>query len=61
MKVVSQQRSLQMGWCINCHREAKVDVANNKYYEELHKNLKAEGKSITVAQNGGLECAKCHY
>ncbi len=61
MKVVSQQRSLQMGWCINCHREAKVDVASNKYYEELHKNLKAEGKSITVAQNGGLECAKCHY
>jgi mono/diheme cytochrome c family protein len=62
MKVVSQQRSLQMGWCINCHREAKVDVANNDYYEKLHANLKAEGKSFaTVAQNGGLECGKCHY
>lgn len=62
MKVVSQQRSLQMGWCINCHREAKVDVASNDYYEELHKDLKKSGKtSITVAQNGGIECSKCHY
>jgi mono/diheme cytochrome c family protein len=62
MKVVSQQKSLQMGWCINCHREANVDVANNDYYEKLHANLKAEGQtSVTVAQNGGLECGKCHY
>lgn len=62
MKVVSQQRTLQMGWCINCHREAKVDVANNDYYEELHKNMKKDGKPfVTVAQNGGLECGKCHY
>lgn len=62
MKVVSQQKSLQMGWCINCHREAKVDVANNDYYEKLHKDLKANNKDfITVAQNGGLECSKCHY
>jgi len=62
MQVVSQQRSLQMGWCINCHREAKVDVANNDYYLKLHAELKKEGKaSITVAQNGGTECGKCHY
>jgi mono/diheme cytochrome c family protein len=62
MKVVSQQKSLQMGWCINCHREANVDAANNDYYEKLHANLKIEGQtSITVAQNGGLECGKCHY
>lgn len=62
MKVVSQHSSLQMGWCINCHREAKVDVANNDYYEKLHEQLKAEGKSYaTVQQIGGLECGKCHY
>ncbi len=62
MAVVSQQRSLQMGWCINCHRNAKVDVANNDYYEKLHAGLKIDGKEfITVAQNGGLECGKCHY
>lgn len=62
MKVVSQQASLQMGWCINCHREAKVDVANNDYYQKLHDDLKAQGKSFaTVANVGGLECGKCHY
>lgn len=62
MKVVSQQASLQMGWCINCHREAKVDVANNDYYQKLHDDLKAQGKSYaTVANVGGLECGKCHY
>lgn len=62
MAVVAQNSSLQMGWCINCHREAKVDVANNDYYEKLHADLKAEGKSYaTVANVGGLECGKCHY
>ena len=62
MKVVSQQSSLQMGWCINCHREAKVDVANNDYYQKLHDDLKAQGKSYaTVANVGGIECVKCHY
>jgi hypothetical protein len=39
-----------------------VDVANNKYYEDVHKRLKLEGKTLyTVADNGGLECGKCHY
>lgn len=62
MKVVYQQASLQMGWCINCHREAKVDIENNNYYEKLHADLKAEGKSYaTVSNVGGLECGKCHY
>lgn len=62
MKVVYQQSTLQMGWCINCHREAKVDVEHNDYYEQLHSKLKAEGKSYaTVANIGGLECGKCHY
>ncbi len=62
MKKVEQHTSLQMGWCINCHREAKVDVANNDYYEKLHNELKGMGrKEYTVAMNGGLECAKCHY
>lgn len=62
MDKVSQHSSLQMGWCVNCHREAKVDVANNGYYEQLHKDLEKRGKrSISVAHNGGLECGKCHY
>lgn len=62
MAKVKQHSSLQMGWCVNCHRQAKVDVENNDYYEEVHANLKAHGKkSVTVAKNGGLECGKCHY
>lgn len=62
MKKVAQHTSLQMGWCINCHREAKVDVANNDYYEKIHEELKGMGrKEYTVAMNGGLECSKCHY
>jgi mono/diheme cytochrome c family protein len=62
MKVVSQQATLQMGWCIDCHNKSKVDVANNEYYTKLHSQLKAERRPFaTVANNGGLECGKCHY
>jgi len=62
MDKVYQFANLQMRWCINCHREKSVDVGNNKYYEDLHKRLKKEGKTYyTVADNGGLECGKCHY
>jgi cytochrome c551/c552 len=62
MAVVYQRNSLQMGWCINCHRESNVDVASNPYYEKLHARMKSEKKSeIKVAENGGLECSKCHY
>lgn len=62
MDKVYQYSTLQMGWCIDCHRERGIDSENNEYYEEVHKNMKAEGKDyITVAENGGLECSKCHY
>lgn len=71
MDVVSQQSDLSMGWCINCHRETKVDFFNkadstgNKYYsiyEKFHNDMKS-GKmdSVTVKDIGGLECQKCHY
>ena len=62
MEKVYQFSTLQMGWCIDCHRERGIDSENNDYYEEAHKNMLAEGKDyITVAENGGLECSKCHY
>ncbi|HYG14808.1 MAG TPA: c-type cytochrome [Bacteroidia bacterium] len=62
MHKVEQFASLQMGWCVNCHRQSDVDVANNGYYEELHKKLQGMGrKAISVEKNGGLECGKCHY
>jgi hypothetical protein len=70
MDVVKQQSELSMGWCINCHRETKVDFntkdgQGNKFYsiyEKFHNDLKS-GKmdSVTVKDIGGLECQKCHY
>lgn len=71
MDEVKQVAELSMGWCINCHRESKVDFYNpddstgNKYYsiyEKFHNDLKS-GKldSVTVERVGGTECQKCHY
>ncbi|MBI1305344.1 MAG: hypothetical protein GC181_01880 [Bacteroidetes bacterium] len=70
MEKVYQFSTLQMGWCINCHRQRGIDVneddngkyIGNKYYEQVHEEMKKKGEHyVTVAQNGGLECAKCHY
>jgi cytochrome c551/c552 len=70
MDEVKQFAELSMGWCINCHRETKVnfnysDSTGNKFYsiyEKFHNDIKS-GKmdSITVKDIGGLECQKCHY
>jgi cytochrome c2 len=71
MPEVYQFAELSMGWCINCHRESKVDFYNkedgtgNKYYsiyEKFHKDLKDHKMdSVTVEKMGGTECQKCHY
>jgi hypothetical protein len=70
MDEVKQASELSMGWCINCHRQTKVDfnydsTKGNKFYsiyEKFHNDFKA-GKmdSITVKDIGGIECQKCHY
>lgn len=70
MAEVKQFADLSMGWCINCHRETKVDfnvdsTTGNKFYsiyEKFHQDMKA-GKmdSVTVEHIGGTECQKCHY
>ena len=62
MEVVEQYSPLTMGWCINCHRETKVDT-DNPYYHDLNENWvdKYHGEDITVDKIGGLECGKCHY
>lgn len=70
MDEVKQVADLSMGWCINCHRQTKVnfnytDSTGNKFYsiyEKFHNDIKA-GKmdSVTVKDIGGLECQKCHY
>lgn len=70
MDEVKQVSELSMGWCINCHRETKVDFnykdsTGNKFYsiyEKFHNDIRS-GKmdSVTVNDIGGLECQKCHY
>ncbi|HMK24917.1 MAG TPA: c-type cytochrome [Chitinophagaceae bacterium] len=70
MDEVKQVSELSMGWCINCHRQTKInfnytDSTGNKFYsiyEKFHNDIKS-GKmdSVTVKDIGGLECQKCHY
>jgi mono/diheme cytochrome c family protein len=68
MGEVKQFSDLSMGWCINCHRETKVQFKDNGFYsiyEKYHAELKNgkldSTKGITVEKIGGTECQKCHY
>ena len=71
MDEVKQFSELSMGWCVNCHRETKVDfgdstgAAGNKFYsiyEKYHNEIKSKKRdSVTVSDIGGIECQKCHY
>ncbi len=62
MTVAKQYSPLTMNWCITCHRETKVKMAGNGYYDDLHKSLLSKGDTVmTVESIGGLECARCHY
>jgi mono/diheme cytochrome c family protein len=64
MDVVRQYSLLTMGWCIDCHRKTDINTKGNAYYDnlvELHKNSKGKDFNMKVEDNGGLECAKCHY
>jgi NAD-dependent SIR2 family protein deacetylase len=65
MDIMRQHSDLSMGWCINCHRETKVNFKDNAYYDNyknLHDQLKS-GKLDTVrAVNiGANDCMRCHY
>jgi len=71
MNEVKQFADLSMGWCVNCHRESKVnfvDSAGTKgnqfysIYEKYHDEIKSGLRdSVTVSDIGGIECQKCHY
>jgi hypothetical protein len=71
MDEVKQFADLSMGWCINCHRETKVNFVDSsgtkgnqfysiyeKYHDEIKRGLR---DSVTVNDIGGTECQKCHY
>ena len=65
--------TLTMGWCIECHNKANIDLKSSDYYVEMHKRFEssATGKrtlkeimedgEVTVKEMGGWECGKCHY
>ena len=68
MGEVKQQNDLSMGWCVNCHRQTKVQFKDNGFYsiyEKFHADIKSgkidSTKGITVEKIGGTECQKCHY
>ncbi len=68
MDEVKQFADLSMGWCINCHRETKVQFKDNGFYsiyEKYHEDLKSgkidSARGVTVEKIGGTECQKCHY
>jgi hypothetical protein len=65
MDRIIQVKDLSMGWCVNCHRDTRVQFSENSFYrqyKELH-NKFTGGKidSVTVADIGGIDCMKCHY
>lgn len=66
MDEVYQFNTLAMGWCVNCHRDTKVEqFASNAYYEmftEYHEQMKSGELEVVTAQKlGAVECQKCHY
>ncbi len=70
MDEVKQFSELSMAWCVNCHRQTKVDFnysdsTGNKFYsiyEKFHNDIKNHKMdSVTVMDIGGIECQKCHY
>ena len=63
MDEMYQYSPLTMGWCIDCHKETKVDLKGNEYYKKIHEELakKFNVEQVTIAQLGGKECGKCHY
>ena len=63
MKEVYQYSPLTMKWCIQCHRRTNVNLKGNAYYTnmiQVHDLIK-QGKKVTAAAMGGIECGKCHY
>ncbi len=65
MHVVKQVSDLSMGWCLDCHRDTKVDFIENDYYsifEAFHADLAKGVKDSILAVNvGANDCSKCHY
>jgi mono/diheme cytochrome c family protein len=63
MAEIYQYSPLTMKWCINCHKDTKLEVKDNAFYTKIiaaHEKIK-KGEKLTPAALGGIECGKCHY
>lgn len=65
MNEIVQVSDLSMGWCLNCHKNRKVNFLGNKFYSDYkvlaEKVRNGTLDSVTVDLIGGRECMKCHY
>ncbi len=63
MDEVYQFSSLSMGWCINCHRESKVDFnkdgSGNKYYNSIYEKFYNQ-MADSVLDDKGKKMANPH-
>ncbi len=63
MEKVRQVATLEMKWCINCHKSTDIRFDNPYYratFRDKYEEIKAHRK-FKVADLGGLDCARCHY
>ncbi len=66
MDQVKQFATLSMGWCLDCHRNHKVQFNKGEYYKENYKDyheqlLNGDIQEVTVEMIGGTECQQCHF
>jgi mono/diheme cytochrome c family protein len=57
MGEVYQFSSLSMGWCVNCHRESKVDFSKdggNKYYNGIYEQFYKQMADSVKDKNGKM-------
>jgi cytochrome c553 len=58
MDEVAQFSSLSMGWCINCHRESKIDInkegTGNKYYNSIFEKFYTQMSDSVAGKDGKM-------
>jgi hypothetical protein len=65
MVIYEQKKKLNMGWCIECHRDN--GIAPPQDHDEIVENYKAtqegypSGAKLYKGAGSGGDCAKCHY
>lgn len=60
MEIYYQHEKLNMGWCIECHREKGIAPPNDHYDENYHEYDNAHPYEVKPRLTGG-DCSKCHY